>query len=156
MRFVPSLFSLCMLALSVPLAHAQDLSVPFAEVMAQQQEIRKEVLQQTGRYAEMPAVKRDAILREQDKLFPLLEGKSDASALNPNDRTKAINALEAISSAINNKEDERVVCERVKRTGSQQITRVCKSVAQIKFERERARNDMQSGQSICTSGCNLN
>ena len=121
-----------------------------ASLLSQQHEIRKQVLEQTGRYEEMPAIKRDAILAEQNKLFRLLEGKTSTSELGPVQQTEVFNALEAISGAINNTEDERIVCERVKKTGSHQVTRVCKSVAQIRADMERAKSEM-SGRGICNS-----
>lgn len=121
-----------------------------ASLLTQQHEIRKQVLEQTGRYEEMPAVKRDEILAEQNKLFRLLDGKTSTTELDPAQKTEVFNALEKISANINNTDDERIVCERTKKTGSHQVTRVCKSVAQIRMEREQARENM-SGRGICNS-----
>jgi hypothetical protein len=147
-----TLFVLLLSALTAPVfATGTDGSAgTVATLLSQQHEIRKQVLEQTGRYEEMPAVKRDAILAEQNKLFRLLEGKSSTAELDPAQQTEVFNALETISSNINNTEDERIVCERVKKTGSHQVTRVCKSVAQIRVDRERARAEM-SGRGICNS-----
>ena len=145
-------FVLLLSALAMPvLATSNDGDTgTVASLLSQQHEIRKQLLEQTGRYEEMPAIKRDAILAEQNKLFRLLEGKTTTSELDPAQQTEVFNALEAISSAINNTEDERIVCERVKKTGSHQVTRVCKSVAQIRADRERAKSEM-SGRGICNS-----
>ena len=54
----------------------------------------------------------------------------------------AFNTLEWIEAAINDSDDDRLVCRRERRIGSNRMTRVCKTVAQIEFERERARSQL--------------
>lgn len=132
-------------------AHAADPVVPASEIIADQREIRSNIDAAKGRFAEMPDVKRKAIIADQATVFALLEGKASSEDLSPAQKVEASNALERITAAINNREDERIVCERQKATGSNRVTRVCKSIAQIRVEREEARKNMQVSQGICNS-----
>jgi hypothetical protein len=114
-----------------------------ADIVAQQRQIRSEIKAREGRYKDMPSVKRAAILRNQDVLFAVLEGKAGIKELNVEQRTEAFNALQSINAAITDREDERVVCERHKPAGSNRVERVCRSLAQIKADREVARTSVQ-------------
>ncbi|WP_242107535.1 hypothetical protein [Luteimonas aquatica] len=125
------------------LAAADTLQQP-GDIVAQQQAIRADVVAEKGRFESMPSVKRKQILADQDKLFALLEGKASASDLNDGERQQVSTLLASISGAIENKEDERMVCTREQRTGSNFTTKVCRSVAQIKAEKESADRDMKS------------
>jgi hypothetical protein len=142
---------LALLALPVFATGTSDSSPQsVAGLLGQQHEIRKQVLEQTGRFKDMPAIKRDAILAQQNKLFRLLEGKSSTDDLNPDQQTEVFNALQTIASNIDNKEDERIVCTRTKTTGTHQVTRVCKSVAQMRADQENARNQLNT-RIVCNS-----
>jgi hypothetical protein len=120
-------------------------------IVAQQKEIRSQIEAREGRYEDMPGVKRASILRNQDLLFALLENRSSIDELNIEQKTEAFNALQSINAAINNKEDERLVCEKRKPVGSNHVERVCRSLAQIKADREAARTNMRVNQGICNS-----
>ena len=141
---------LSVLALPVFATGTSERPQTITDLVSQQQEIRKQVLEQTGRFKDMPTIKRDAILAQQTKLFRLLEGKSSTDELNPVQQTEDFNALQTIASNIDNKEDERIVCTRMKTIGTHQVTRVCKSVAQMRADREHARNELNR-RIVCNS-----
>lgn len=73
MRASTIVFLALLLAPVCGVAGAEERPGSVARILDQQQEIRAGVLQQSGRYEDMPAVKRDAIIAEQDKVFVLLE-----------------------------------------------------------------------------------
>lgn len=125
------------------------------EIIAQQKAIRVDVEAEKGRFETMPKVKRKKILADQDKLFGLLDGKTDAAELSEPERTEVKALLASISGAIENKEDERMICTREQKTGSNFTTKVCRSVAQIRAEKESADKDMQHlNQRVCNDkGC---
>ena len=150
MRGFTTTLAICLFVFS-GFVQAKDPDLQTSEILSEQQAIRADVEAQVGRYADMPLVKRSAIIANQDKLFVLLEGKANTNELSPQQKTEAFNALEQVSAAINNTEDERIVCERKKTTGSHQVTRVCKSVAQIREDRDIARRNMQVNQGLCNS-----
>lgn len=121
------------------------------EVRIQQQQIRTDLMASKGRYADMPSAKRDQIIAKQDSLFRLMEGKQAEEELSDDQHMEMINTLQWIQAAVNDAEDERVICKNVKTTGSQMPKRVCKTVAQIRVERENARKNLDRG-ALCTKG----
>jgi hypothetical protein len=131
--------------------HAETPTESTAAIVVQQRQIRSEIEAREGRYKDMPSVKRASILRNQEILFALLEGRASIEELNVEQRTEAFNALQSINAAITSREDERMVCEKRKPVGSNQVERVCRSLAQIKADREAARTNMQVNQGICNS-----
>lgn len=112
------------------------------EVRQQQTEIRADATARTGLYKDMPAATRDELFTKQNMVLSIIEGKDLASDLNESDKMKVFNALEWIEAAINKAEDERVVCERRAQIGTNRKERVCRTVAQIRADREAAQRDM--------------
>jgi hypothetical protein len=147
---VPVFALVLMAGICMPV-HAETPAESTVAIVAQQKEIRSQIEAREGRYEDMPGVKRASILRNQDILFALLEGKAGIDALNIEQKTVAFNALQSINAAINDKEDERLVCEKRKPAGSNRVERVCRSMAQIKADREVARTSVHSSQGICNS-----
>lgn len=125
--------------------------VDVAAIVAEQTRLRGEIQSPGGRFEEMPAFKRNRILETQAQLLSLLDGKKAIAELSPDEHTLLSNQLEFIEAGLSNREDERIVCERVRKTGSKMVSKVCKSVAQITAEREAAVQQMQSPQGICNS-----
>lgn len=130
---------------------AETGSLSTADIRSEQDAIRAAIEADEPRYAQMPSVKRKQILGSQDRLFALIDGKASLAELNPDRRAEAVNLMGAISAAISNREDERLVCRRQATTGSLMVTRVCRSAAQIRAERAAARENMQVNQGICNS-----
>ncbi|MFC4727402.1 hypothetical protein [Coralloluteibacterium thermophilus] len=108
------------------------------KILTQQRQIRTDLESGTGRYADTKSHTRAAILREQDVVFRLLDGRSSSTELRRDDQMALFNSLEAIAALINDAEDERMICERQRVVGSNRRERVCKTVAQIRMEREAA------------------
>lgn len=149
------LLAAALLAMAGHAVAGDDVVARSGEILAEQRAIRADMDALKGRYADMPLVKREKIAANQDRLFALLEGTVDTSELDPADRTEAFNLQQAIAAAINDREDERIVCERIKRTGSHRVTRVCKSVAQMRAEREAARASMENQPRNCMAAACL-
>ena len=151
---IPVLALVLMAGICMPV-HAETPAQSAVAIFAQQKQIRSQIEAREGRYADMPGVKRASILRNQDILFALLGNESSIDGLNIEQKTEAFNALQSINAAINSTEDEQLVCEKRKPAGSNRVERVCRSLAQIKADREAARTSVQSSQGICTSDfCN--
>ena len=115
------------------------------EVLAQQQQIRTDVVAGKGRYANMPNQKRSELMAKQDELTILLEGKQSSSELSHDQYLEAFNTLEWIEATVNNLQSERLVCTREKTLGSNRTTRICRTEAQLEAQREYARQQMESG-----------
>lgn len=127
----------------------QTRPLAIAAITEQQAQIRADVLAGKGRYRDMPARTRYELLDRQTRLLRMLEGKVSSDELSPDQRTEAFNTLEWIEAAINNTEDDRMVCKREKTLGSNLDKRVCKTVAQIREEQEAARRAINRG---CAAG----
>ncbi len=120
------------------------------EVLAQQQQIRADVVAGKGRYANIPNQKRSELMAKQDELIVLLEGKQSSAELSQDQYAAAFNRLEWIEATVNNAEDERMICTREKTLGSNRTTRVCRSAAQMEEQRELARQQMETGNTQLT------
>ncbi len=116
-------------------------------IVAQQQEIREDAVAGKGVYGDLSERDRRRLMAEQDKVLALLEGKERSTELSQIDQTALFNSLESISAIVNQAEDERMVCERVRPTGSNRAERVCMTVAQ---RREAARRSQQSMDAVQT------
>lgn len=116
-----------------------------ATVVAQQKQIRDDVLIRKGRYKDMPDPTRVELLSRQAELLTMLEGKRTAADLTEEQQMRAFNTLEWIEAAINNADDERVTCRREKILGSTRTTRVCRTAEHERREREKARESMDRG-----------
>lgn len=131
------------LMLAVPaVAAANSGELKFDDIRSQQSEIRAGVTARSGRYKDMSANTRTELLHRQTEVLNLIEDKIGPSDLNQDQRTALFNHLEWIEAAINREEDERLICERRTTIGSNRKERVCRTAAQIREERERARNEL--------------
>lgn len=107
-----------------------------ADILAQQQTIRAEMKAKRERYASMPRSAQKSVMADQDKLKDLLEGKSDVSELASADQAEVRRLIARIDATIANNQDERVVCTQEARTGSNYLTRVCRTPAEIDDRKE--------------------
>lgn len=130
-------------------AHADDVAgrppLAISSITTQQQQIREDVIAQRGRYKEMPAATRADLLSKQAEVLAMIEGKTSSAELSPHEQVEVFNRLEWIEAAINNAEDERMVCRREKTIGSTRLTRVCRTAAQEREMREAARKALDRG-----------
>ncbi|MGY0560617.1 hypothetical protein ACW7G2_07850 [Luteimonas sp. A277] len=123
-------------------------------ILQQQQEIRQEAVAREGRYKDLDERTHRELLDKQDTVFSLLEGRERSTELGERDQVALFNSLESISAIINQAEDERMVCERVRPTGSNRAQRVCKTVAQRRAEHEAAqRGADMSRNARCVTAC---
>lgn len=135
---------------SLPLA-ATEKPLAFAEIREQQIQIRADVLASKPPYDDMPKRDRERLAQRQDALLRLIDGKETLLDLDERGRTDAINSLEWIRAQIHDAEENRLVCKREKAVGSHMKTRVCKTVAERRKEREDAAKVWQQG-SRCSEG----
>jgi len=122
-------------------ASGMDAKKPLAvaAITEQQAQIRSEVQAGTGRYKDMSPAKRSELLAKQQKLLATLDGKVSADDLTDAQRTEVFNTLEWIEAAVNNDEDDRMVCTYERTIGSNRKARVCKTEAQIRQQQDESR-----------------
>lgn len=146
----PSLFACVLLLAAVFDAGATDPVLSSEDILAQQREIRAGMEARTDRYVDMPRSTRKRIRADQDRLAVLLEGKADASQLDPSALDEVVSLLASIDAAVNRTGDERLICTREARIGSNYMTRVCRTPSQL-------REQQATGQKLLreeTSGIN--
>ncbi|MDR6843229.1 hypothetical protein [Pseudoxanthomonas sacheonensis] len=118
-------------------AMAADAVTRSDDILARQHAIRAGMDANTEPYANLPRAVRKAVLADQGKLEKLLEGKPDTSLLAPADQVEVRNLVARIETAIKNGEGERLVCSQEARTGSNYVTRVCRTPAQLREQKAR-------------------
>ncbi len=151
---LPLLFAaaIALMCLAAPPVSANNTRNTDARtILDQQAGIRTEAMNKKGRYKDMAEAKRQELFAHQDKVNRMLEGVASTTDLPETDQIAVFNSLEAIEAIINQAEDERMVCKRVKPVGSNRPETVCKTVAQMRAEKLDAESAMRSGQS-CTDG----
>jgi len=131
------LFTLALAVAAMPVA-ASDIhpNMDAAKILDQQRQIRVEVEQRSGRYKDLPAKERETLLREQDKVFTLLRDRSAVTDLPEADRIVVFNSLESISAIVNRAPEEKLVCERTRKVGSNRTETVCMTAAERRARRE--------------------
>lgn len=122
-------------------------------IRAQQTELREQVLAGRGEHANRSNADRARLVRHQDTVLALIEGKVATEQLEPSERMQLFNELEAIKALVQDGGQDRLVCQHVKKTGSQMRVRECKTVAQREREREDAEKGLRKGSPCSGIGC---
>lgn len=133
------------LIVSAPVAFAETKPLKINAVLADQAQLRTELENATGRAAKVSPEKRADLLVRQQELTDLLQGKKSAKELTPQQQAFARETLALIEAAVEDDDDERVICRREKTLGSNMVERTCRTVAQMKLDQERAREAMMKG-----------
>ena len=130
------------------IAHAADMATidktqRVDAIVEQQKQIRVDIQAAHTGWETLTQEKRDEVLREQDRLFVLLDGKQTIGDLEPDRQVDAANLLASINATVTGAEDERMICTRERKMGSNFTQRVCRTVGQIRREREAARDGLE-------------
>lgn len=140
------------LVVAVPAAFANsnrpttiDTDQPVKDIIEQQQRIRADVTAVRNGWDEISQAQRETLLRQQDQVFIMLEGKQTIADLAPQRQVEVANLLESIKATITGVEDERRICTRERKVGSHFPARVCRTVGQIRREREATRDALHRG-----------
>jgi hypothetical protein len=132
-----------LLCLPGPLWASTRAAGSLPDIHAQQVQLRQEASAGQGRFKDLTAAERQALIVQQDRFLALTKGRQSLDELSMDDRMAAINTLEAINATITRAEDERLVCERIKQVGSHRPTRICRTVAELRQARQAAEKLME-------------
>ncbi|NDK38522.1 hypothetical protein DT603_06655 [Pseudoxanthomonas gei] len=124
-------FAFFMLAASP--THAADPSV--AGLLARQRTISAGIESGTGPYGKLPGSVQSGIQAGQRRLEQLLDGKTTLSELAPSHRNEVLDLVTGIETALSDNR-QRLACKQEARTGSNLMTRVCRTPSQIREEKE--------------------
>ena len=137
MTYRPRTLACVALLAIVSSVKAVDAPTRSADILAQQQTIRADMKAKRERYANMPRDAQKSVLSDQEKLEKLLEGKTDTSQLASTDQAEVRRLMARIEATVNNNQNERLVCTQEARTGSNYVSRVCRTPAQLREQKER-------------------
>lgn len=116
------------------------------EIILKQEKIQADAKDGRQGWDNIPKAKRDELAVKQERLFALLEGKSSISELNAPEKTEALDTLGWIDDLALKAADEREVCTKERKTGSNFVQMVCRSAGSLRREREMAREGFRRGE----------
>ncbi len=141
MRAMLSLAALCMAA-SLSFAVVADDAIAIdgtpQSLRASQDAIKRNVAAKNGDYAHLTDGEKQTILRKQDAIYALIEGRTSFDGLREDEKVRLFNAVEEVRALVSKAEDSRMVCERVRVIGSNRPQNKCLTVAERRRQRERA------------------
>lgn len=121
-------------------------------IRAQQKQIRSDAEARKGPYKRLGEDKATLLKTHQDRVDQLLGADvRNTTELNEADQIALFNALESIESIVNDAEDNRMICERYKPTGSKRPKTVCMTVAERKAVREESMRDFGKSNLECST-----
>ena len=135
--------ALCMVAFTA-FANAGKL----AAIRQQQKEIREQSEVSTGKYVRFQQSELARLHGAQDRIFKLINGVDEIERLAPDQRADLFNALEEVKAIIAQNEDDRQVCQREHKVGTNMKVIVCETVAERRRVREGA-HDWKGEPSTC-------
>lgn len=144
------ILSLSIALMSPALAAASGVPADLNELRTEQARIRAGVeAHNSGAYKELSANDRAELLQKQNAMLALLQGKETAAELTAEQQTEVSATLAWIDQKLQAANDERMVCERRVVLGSNRKERVCMTAANMRAQREAARDQMDR-RGICS------
>lgn len=139
------LLALAALAVSAAAQAGNGSSKRVADIVSHQTQIRAAVKAERDGWDNIAADKRQELLGKQDQLMQLIDGKQTLDELAPADQSTAVQTIEWIDALAAKADDERQVCTRERATGTNRPTTVCRSVGDMRRQREQAQRAWQQG-----------
>jgi hypothetical protein len=129
--------------LAMPAANAAD-EKPFdtVAVMEKQDRIRRDVSANAAGFSSLSTDKRRELLERQDALIGIIDGRR-YDELSAEERAQASSEIAWIDSVTRQVADERLICERTRKSGTNRVERVCMTAQQKREAREKAEKAME-------------
>lgn len=150
-----ALLSLCFLFVLPVSAHAASSDV-FKLTASSADEFRKQAdqlrseLGAGGKYANLSAEDQARIGKQLDVLQGLYDDRVQGKGFDRSDEVKLVNATEEINGLLVGDADDRLICEQVRKLGSNRTQKVCMTARERREAREASKqnlNDRQMGKS---------
>ncbi len=145
-------FALCVplqVAQAVPASDERSQStMALPEIRAAQDALKAELDRRNGPYAQYSESQRRTLREQQASIYGLLEGAQSVEDLGEDNRLRLANLLMAQKAQLEQKPEERMLCERVKVLGSNRPKVQCMSQSQREAMRHELRThnaDIQRG-----------
>lgn len=134
--FLASVATVPVLASSPFTATAADA----AEFRVQAAEVRS-AMKPGGRFADVSVENQALVVKQLDRLQEIYDKRGNKPA-SSRQEVAIVNATSEINALLTGNEDERVVCEQVKKIGSNRVERVCQTVAQRKAAQDEGKKTL--------------
>jgi hypothetical protein len=145
MRF-STLVALCLAAsLSFVVVADEAISITGTpeSLRAAQDALKRDLTTGKG-YNHLSRDEKRAIVHKQEAVYALIEGLSSFDHLNDDDERRLLNAVEEVRALVAQAEDSRMICERIKPTGSNRPANKCMTFG----ERRRIQEKIKVQQGI--------
>ena len=113
------------------------------DIIAKQNAIRTDMQAARNGWETLTPEKRSELTRQQEQVFALLQGKRTIGDLAPDQQAEVTNLLSSIETTATGAEDERMICVRERKMGSNFPQRVCRTMGQMRRERESTQGQLQ-------------
>lgn len=138
---------------SAPPVEAAAVAPPsLQQIATQQTQLRAQVVAKRGAFKDMSEGDRERLLKQQERLLSLLEGRQSIHELRSEERVEVFNHLQSVSAAVSKAEDERKICERSRLVGTNRFTVVCMTAKQKREHQDGAQKSLRTVMK-CEEGC---
>ncbi|MFC3813349.1 hypothetical protein [Lysobacter sp. GCM10012299] len=129
--------------LAMPAVKAAD-EKPFdtVAVMEKQDRIRRDATSGAAGFSSLSADKRRELLERQEDLIGIIDGRR-YEELTAEERAQASSEIAWIDSLARQVADERLICERTKKSGTNRVERICMTAQQKREAQEKAQKAME-------------
>ena len=138
---------------SAPAAFALDATS--AEDFRQQAQALRTEMAAGGKYAKLSPSDQARVGKQLDRLQGIYDKRADGGSMSNLDQVALVNASEEINAVLSGDEDQKMVCEQVRKLGSNRTEKICLTVAQRNAAREAAKADMRERRPLGTKGSGL-
>lgn len=121
-----------------------ELTAESAEQFREQAAGLRAEMSASGKYASLKPDEKARIARQLENLQQLYDGREAGKRFRRNDELKLINASEEINGLLTGTMDDRIVCEQVRKVGSNRAEKLCLSVAERRTRSEEANKDLRN------------
>lgn len=125
-------------------ADAPPAQPTLQQIVAQQTQLRGQVAAKRGAFKDMSEGDRERLLKQQNRLLSLLEGRNSIDELRPEERVDVFNVLQEVNAAVTKAEDERKICERTRLTGSHRFQVVCMTAKEYREHKDNAQKSLRT------------
>ena len=123
-------------------APAANAPQSVAEILQVQHALRAKLEAHDGEYSKFDDSSVRRMEAAQDQVFHMLNGVSSLSQLTPDQKINLSNALDQVKATLLANEDNRVICHRERKTGTNLLERHCETVAQRNANAEQANREI--------------
>jgi len=105
-----------------------DDSVP--KILQTQHELRAKIDNPTGEYSKFSPEDLNKMRHAQDQIFHMLDGVTSLDQLKEDQKIELSNQLDQVKATLTQNEDNRLICYRERRIGTNLLEKRCETVAQ--------------------------